>query len=153
MTSGLYPRKSVSLRFALDEVLMPQSTRKQTRNRKIAVEKCLENDERRKMALRPLKEGNATGKLSAIRSVHRRQTDRGTAKSVLNIVEEVKDPSRMLQRFSIVMSEQKPIKSIFNAFASCSVRDCSGPSKNFIAIRRCSGEAYARTNAGRAQKN
>ncbi len=41
-----------------------------------------------------------------------RQTDRRTAGNVLNIVREVKDLSRMLQRVSIVMSEQKTINSI-----------------------------------------
>ncbi len=81
-----------------------------------------------------------------------RQTDRRTAENVLNIVREVKDPSRMLQRLSIVMSEQNTINSIFNEFASCSVRDGSGPNKNFIAIRSSSGAPYPRTNAGRAPK-
>ncbi len=41
-----------------------------------------------------------------------RETDRGIAENVLNIVREVKDPSRMLQRCSIVMSEQKTINGI-----------------------------------------
>ncbi len=41
-----------------------------------------------------------------------RQTDRRTAENVLNIVQEVKDTSRMLQRVSIVMSEKKTINSI-----------------------------------------
>ncbi len=41
-----------------------------------------------------------------------RQTDRRTAEKVLNIVREVIDPSRMLQRVSIVTSEQKTVKSI-----------------------------------------
>ncbi len=41
-----------------------------------------------------------------------RQTDRCTAENVLNIVREVKDHSRMLQRVSIVMYEQKTINSI-----------------------------------------
>ncbi len=102
----------MSLRFVFDEVKMPQSMRKQTSNRKIALQKCLENAKRRKMALRLLKEGNAAGKISAIRSAHMPQTDRRTAENVLNIVREEKDPSRMLQRVSIVMSEQKTIKSI-----------------------------------------
>ncbi len=82
--------------------------RKQTSNRKIAPQSVWKNAKRRKMVLRLLKEGNATGKISAIRSVHMRQTDRRTAeKRFLNIVREVKDPSRMLQRVSIVTSEQK----------------------------------------------
>ncbi len=41
-----------------------------------------------------------------------RQRERRTAENVLNIVREVKDPSRMLQRVSIVMSEQTTINSI-----------------------------------------
>ncbi len=62
------------------------------------MQKCLENAKRRKMALHLLKEGNATGKISEIRNVHMRQTDRRTAENVLNIVREEKDPSSMLQR-------------------------------------------------------
>ncbi len=106
----------MSLRFVFDEVKVPQSMRKQTSNRKIALQKCLENAKRRKIALRLLKEGKATGKISAIRSVHMRQTDRRTAEKRLNIVWEVKDPSRILQRVSIVVSEQKTINSILMNF-------------------------------------
>ncbi len=64
------------------------------------------------MALRLLKEGNATGKISAMRSVHMRRKDRRTAENVLNVLRKVKDPSRMLQRVSIVMPEQKTFNSI-----------------------------------------
>ncbi len=39
------------------------------------------------------------------------RTDRRTAGNVINIVRDVKGPSRVLQRVSIVMSEQKTIKS------------------------------------------
>ncbi len=47
----------MSLRYAFEEVKMLQSMRRKTSNRKIALQKCLENSKRRKMTLRLLKEG------------------------------------------------------------------------------------------------
>ncbi len=94
----------MSLRFVFDEVKMPQYMRKKTSNRNIALQMCLE---RRKMALRLLKEGNVIGKISAVWSVQMPPADRRTDENVLNIAWEVKDPSRILYRVSIVMSEKK----------------------------------------------
>ncbi len=51
------------------------------------------------------------------------------------------------------MSEQKHKLTVFLMnFASWSVRDGSGPNKNFIAMRSSSGAHYPRANAGRAPK-
>ncbi len=47
VTSGLYTRKSVRLTFVFDEVTMPRAMRKHTTNRKITLQKCLENAKRR----------------------------------------------------------------------------------------------------------
>ncbi len=106
VTSGLYQRKSVSIRFVFDEVKVPRFKRKQTSNRKIALRKCLEKCQKAKDGSAPL-ERKRHKKMSAMRSVHMRQTDRSTAETVLNIVREVKHPSRMLQRVSFVTSDQK----------------------------------------------
>ncbi len=42
-----------------------------------------------------------------------RQTDRRTADTVMNIARNVMEPSRMLQRVAIVISEQKTVNTIF----------------------------------------
>ncbi len=50
----------MSLRFSLDEDNMVQSTRKQTSNRKITLQKCLEKWKQAKMVLRLVKDGNVS---------------------------------------------------------------------------------------------
>ncbi len=60
----------------------------------------------------------------------------------LNIVWAVKDPSRMLQRVSIVMSEQKTIKSILMNLHPVQSMTAPVRKKNFIAIRSSSGAPY-----------
>ncbi len=82
-----------------------------------------------------------------------RQTGRRTADTVLNIVESVKEPSRMLQQVTIVISEQKTVNTILmnlqpiqSAIAPSSVED-------FIAIRSPSGTTHFRCGARRAPEN
>ncbi len=54
----------------------------------------------------------ATSTFSAVGSVHMRQTDRRTAETVLYNAKSVKEPSGMLQRVAIVISEQKTANTI-----------------------------------------
>ncbi len=49
----------------------------------------------------------ATSKFPAVQSAQNPRTGKSTAETVLNIVRDVTDTSRMLQRLSIVMTEQK----------------------------------------------
>ncbi len=129
-----------------------KSMRKQTSNRKIARQKLSGKCQKAKdCSVSPQGRKRHKQNFSNTECPHA-QPDRRTAENVPNIVREVKDPSRMLQRVSIVMSEQKQLR-VFNEFASCSVSDGSGPNKNFIAIRSSSGEPYPSTNAVRAPKN
>ncbi len=51
-----------------------------------------------------------------------RQSDRRTADTVLNIAKSVKEPSRMLQRVAIVISEHKTVTP-FDEFEADSVRN------------------------------
>ncbi len=81
-----------------------------------------------------------------------RQADRRTAENVLNIVQEENIPQECCNQFR-PSCRNKTHLTLFNEFASCLVRDGSGPNKNFIAIRSSCGAPYPCTNAGRAQKN
>ncbi len=73
--------------------------------------------------------------------------------TVLNIVRNVKEHSRMLQRVAIVTSQQKNCKHHFDEFAADSV--CKRPSSvaDVINVRSPSGTPHFRCNARRAPKN
>ncbi len=169
------PDPSVALKSVSEQVRMPHSMRRQTNIRKIALQKCLENAKRRKMALRLLKEGKRSLRDIAQRTnvdkstlsriskflrknnniglqkmlnhskvkggaptiltseeeamiaqrlifarkrgfasirVRMRQSDEDTAAEILNIARNVQNASRMVQRITTVIKNQKTVNSI-----------------------------------------
>ncbi len=92
---------------------------------------------------------SATSTISAIGSLHMRQADRRTADTVLNVARNGKEPSRILQRVAIVISEQKQLTPFW---LICSRSSAQAPQ---IGRRRhCpSGTSRFRCDARRAPKN
>ncbi len=92
---------------------------------------------------------SATSTFAAMGSVHIRQTDRRIADTVLN----VKEPSRNLEQVAIVISEQKPVKTISINLQQIQCASALSSVEDVIAIRSPSGTPHFRCDARRAPEN
>ncbi len=96
---------------------------------------------------------SATSTFSAIGSVHMNQTDRSTAYTVLNILRNEVEPSRMLRQIAIPISEQITVKKNFDEFAADSVPMRPRSVEDVIAIHTPSIKSHFWCDDKRAQIN